>query len=71
MLNTFVTNAGNSSLKTIASLSDVILQRLEQTIPLRSQVVSVEDKLTLDEMQTSLCTVVLVSMSRDKTQLRI
>jgi len=42
-------------------MSDVILMRLRDTLPLRHQVVSVEDKLTLDEMQTSLCTVVMVS----------
>lgn len=57
VLNTFVTNAGNHSVGTIGQLSQVILQRLENTVSLRQQVVSVEDKLALDEMQTSLCTV--------------
>src|SRR5258708_30998123 len=55
VLNTFVQNAANDSLPAVASLSDVIIKRLEGTIPLQSQVVSVEDKITLEEMQTSLC----------------
>ena len=64
VLNTFVQNAANDSLGSVASLSDVILKRLEGTIPLQSQVVSVEDKITLEEMQTSLCTVLLAIIQR-------
>jgi importin subunit beta-1 len=64
VLNTFVQNAANDSLPAIASLSDVIIKRLENTIPLQSQVVSVEDKITLEEMQTSLCTVLLAIIQR-------
>ena len=41
-------------------MSSVVLERLEKTIPLQQQVVSVEDKLTLEEMQTSLSSVVMV-----------
>ena len=64
VLNTFVQNAANDSLSAVASLSDVIIKRLENTIPLQSQVVSVEDKITLEEMQTSLCTVLLAIIQR-------
>ena len=64
VLNTFVQNAANESLPAVASLSDVIIKRLEGTIPLQSQVVSVEDKITLEEMQTSLCTVLLAIIQR-------
>jgi len=64
VLNTFVQNAANDSLPAVASLSDVIIKRLEDTIPLQSQVVSVEDKITLEEMQTSLCTVLLAIIQR-------
>jgi importin subunit beta-1 len=64
VLNTFVQNAANDSLPAVASLSDVIIKRLESTIPLQSQVVSVEDKITLEEMQTSLCTVLLAIIQR-------
>lgn len=60
MLNAFVTNAANDSVGIVASLSDVVLERLEKTIQLQTQVVSVEDKLTLEEMQTSLTSVVMV-----------
>jgi importin subunit beta-1 len=64
VLNTFVQNAANDSLPSVASLSNVIIKRLEDTIPLQSQVVSVEDKITLEEMQTSLCTVLLAIIQR-------
>jgi importin subunit beta-1 len=64
VLNTFVQNAANDSLPAVASLSDVIIKRLEDTIPLQTQVVSVEDKITLEEMQTSLCTVLLAIIQR-------
>lgn len=64
VLNTFVQNAANDSLPAVASLSDVIIKRLEDTIPLQTQVVSVEDKITLEEMQTSLCTVLLAIVQR-------
>ena len=64
VLNTFVQNAANESLKPVAELSDVIIKRLEATIPLQTQVVSVEDKITLEEMQTSLCTVLLAIIQR-------
>lgn len=57
VLNVFVQNAANESLPAVASLSDVIIKRLEETIPMQSQVVSVEDKITLSDMQTSLCAV--------------
>ncbi|KAL3965056.1 hypothetical protein ACCO45_002060 [Purpureocillium lilacinum] len=57
VLNVFVQNAATESLQAVASLSEVILKRLEETVPLQSQVVSVEDKITLEEMQNSLCTV--------------
>jgi importin subunit beta-1 len=60
VLNAFVTNAANDSLPMVASLSDVILERLEKTLPLQAQVVSIEDKMTLEEMQTSLTSVVVV-----------
>lgn len=61
MLVSFVTNSANDSLPVVATLSDVILQRLEQTVPMQQQVVSVEDRITLEEMQTSLASVLLVS----------
>jgi importin subunit beta-1 len=47
----------------VASLSDVILQRLEQTVPLQQQVVSVEDRIALEEIQSSLTVVLLVSLA--------
>jgi importin subunit beta-1 len=49
----------------VADLSNVILDRLEKTIPLQTQVVSIEDKMTLEEMQVSLASVVVVSIPKD------
>ena len=60
VLNTFVTNAANDSLHVVAGLSDVVLKRLEDTIPMQQQIVSVEDRITLEEIQTSLTSGVLV-----------
>lgn len=61
MLNSFVTNAANDSLHIVAKLSDIILHRLENTVPMQRQIVSVEDRITLEEIQTSLTSVLLVS----------
>lgn len=64
VLNTFVRNAATSSYPAVASLSTVIIQRLEETVPMQAQVVSVEDKLILEDMQTSLCTVLQAIIER-------
>lgn len=64
VLNTFVTNAAGDNVRLVADLSGVILERLEKSIALQSQVVSVEDKLTLEEMQTSLVSVVMSIVQR-------
>lgn len=63
VLNAFVTNAANDSLPIIAKLSDVILQRLENTIPMQQQIVSVDDRNVLEEIQTSLSSGLLVRRS--------
>jgi importin subunit beta-1 len=64
VLGTFVAHAANDSLKLVADLSNVILDRLEKTIPLASQVVSVEDKMVLEEMQVSLAAVIVNIVQR-------
>lgn len=51
-------------------MSSSILGRLEQTLPLRQQLVSVEDRLTLDDMQTSLCTVVMAVVQRLDSEIK-
>ena len=63
VLNAFVTNAATDSLPVVAKLSEVILERLEKTIPMQQQIVSVEDRITLEEIQTSLTSVLLVSVA--------
>ncbi|SPQ19685.1 8ab62008-6498-4fa5-ac54-776e37f83d3c [Thermothielavioides terrestris] len=64
VLNVFVQSAANDSLSAIADLSTVILQRLEETLPLQQQVVSVEDRIILEDMQTSLCAVLQATIQR-------
>lgn len=64
VLNVFVQNSASDSLTAVASLSDVIIKRMEDTVPLQSQVVSVDDKLTLEEMQNSLSTVLQAIITR-------
>ncbi|KAF2466360.1 importin subunit beta-1 [Lindgomyces ingoldianus] len=70
VLNAFVTNSANDSIGLVATLSNVILERLEKSITLQSQVVSVEDKLTLEEMQTSLASVVMSIVQRLEGDIR-
>ncbi|XRM36758.1 karyopherin Kap95 [Aspergillus tubingensis] len=70
VLNSFVTNAANDSLPLVGNLSDVMLQRLEHTIPMQQQVVSVEDRITLEEMQTSITSVVLAVVQRLETEIK-
>lgn len=64
VLNAFVMNAANDSVHMVASLSDVVIDRLEKTIPMQQQLVSVEDKLTLEEIQTSLASVIIAIIQR-------
>ncbi|EAQ89917.1 conserved hypothetical protein [Chaetomium globosum CBS 148.51] len=64
VLNVFVQSAANDSLSAIASLSTVAIQRLEETLPLQQQVVSVEDRIILEDIQTSLCTVLQATIQR-------
>ncbi|KAI4866648.1 ARM repeat-containing protein [Hypoxylon rubiginosum] len=64
VLGAFVQHAATDSFPSIAQLSDVIIKRLEDTIPMQSQVVSIEDRIALEEMQTSLSTVLQAIIQR-------
>ncbi|KAK1758488.1 hypothetical protein QBC47DRAFT_142888 [Echria macrotheca] len=70
VLNVFVQNCANDSLSTVASLSLVIIERLENTIPMQAQVVSVEDRIILTDMQTSLLTVLQAIIQRLDKEIR-
>jgi importin subunit beta-1 len=70
VLNSFVNNAAVDSVPLVNELSNVILERLEKSMALQGQVVSVEDKLTLEEMQTSLASVVMSIVQRLETDVR-
>ncbi|KAG8624274.1 hypothetical protein KVT40_007341 [Elsinoe batatas] len=70
VLNAFVTNSAVDSLQFVASLSDVVLGRLEQTIPMQQQVVSVEDRLQLEDIQTSLTSVVMAIIQRLEAEIK-
>ncbi|GIZ37030.1 hypothetical protein CKM354_000049300 [Cercospora kikuchii] len=62
VLNAFVTNAANDCVHMVASLCEVVFQRLESTLTV--QVVSVEERLTLDELRTSLASVIMAIVQR-------
>ncbi|KAF2034007.1 ARM repeat-containing protein [Setomelanomma holmii] len=70
VLNSFVTNAAGDSVALVSQLTEVILGRLEKSMALQGQVVSVEDKLTLEEMQTSLASVVMSIVQRLEADVR-
>lgn len=69
VLNAFVTNAANDSVQMVIGLNDVIVERLQKTIPMQTQVVSVEDRLTLQEIQTSLSSVLMAIIQRLEKEL--
>ena len=69
VLNAFVTNSANDSVQMVISLCDVIIDRLQKTIGMQSQVVSVEDRLTLEEIQTSLSSVIMAIIQRLEKEL--
>ncbi len=64
VLNSFVNNAAGDSVPLVNELANVILERLEKSMNLQTQIVNVEDKLTLEEMQTSLASVVMSIIQR-------
>ncbi|EMR62748.1 hypothetical protein MGN70_012631 [Eutypa lata] len=64
VLSAFVQHAAQDSFPSVAELSNVIIKRLEDTIPMQTQVVSIEDKIALEEMQTSLNTVLQAIIQR-------
>jgi importin subunit beta-1 len=70
VLNSFVNNAAGDSVPLVNELSNVILERLEKSMALQSQVVNVEDKLTLEEMQTSLASVIMAIIQRLESDIR-
>ncbi|KAJ5088680.1 Armadillo-like helical [Penicillium angulare] len=70
VLNSFVMNSAHDSLPMVANLSEVILQRLQQTIPMLQQVVSAEDRILLEEMQTSLTSVILAIVQRFEVDIK-
>lgn len=57
-------NVGQDQLPTIAHLCTVIIERLEKTVAMQNQVVSMDDKNTLEEMQTSLASVLMSIIQR-------
>ena len=64
VLCSFVTNSANNSLHVVANLSNVAIKRLENTVGMQQQVVNVEDRITLEEVQTSITSVILAIIQR-------
>lgn len=71
VLNSFVANVGQDELPSIAQLCTVIMERLEKTVALRGQIVSTDDRITLEEMQTSLAVVLMVRIPAFSTAFSI
>lgn len=55
---------GDDELSSVAQLSSVIIGRLEKTVTMRSQIVSADDRNTLEEVQTSLAVVLMNIIQR-------
>lgn len=64
VLYSLVTYSATDVLPLVADLSNVILRRLDSTVSMQNQIVSVEDRLTLEEIQTSLTSVLLAIIQR-------
>ncbi|KAJ5288376.1 hypothetical protein PENANT_c056G05751 [Penicillium antarcticum] len=59
VLISLVLNSATENLAEVSALLDVIIQRLEQTIPLQQQAVNTENRGLLEGRQTSLISVIL------------
>ncbi|ETN46304.1 uncharacterized protein HMPREF1541_00488 [Cyphellophora europaea CBS 101466] len=64
VLGGFVTNTASDSKPLVESLTAEIIQRLHATIQYQNQLVSVDDKLQLEELQVSLASVLLAIVQR-------
>ena len=64
VLGGFVTNSADQSKELIKRLSTEIIQRLHKSVAYQQQIVSVEDKLSLEELQVSLASVLLAIVQR-------
>lgn len=64
VLGGFVTNAANNSLNIVNELTSVIIDRLTATLGMQKNVVSVQDKLQLEDLQISLASVLLAIVQR-------
>ncbi|KAL7274865.1 karyopherin Kap95 [Rhizina undulata] len=70
VLNSFIANVGQDQLPAIAELSAIIIERLEKTIQLQGQIVSADDRNTLEEMQTSLSVVLMGIIHRLEKEIK-
>lgn len=64
VLGGFITNCANQSLNIVNELTGVIIDRMTQSLNQMKDVVSVEDKLNLEEKQISLASVLLAIVQR-------
>ena len=64
VLGSFVTNSAEDSKGLVENLTGEIIQRLRNTIPFQQQLVSIEEKMALEELQVSLASVLLSIVQR-------
>lgn len=70
VLGSFVQNAANDSVQFVGDLTTTIMTRLQGAIGMASQVVSVEDRLVLEDILTSLVRVILNIIGRLESEIR-
>ncbi|KAK6346252.1 karyopherin beta [Orbilia blumenaviensis] len=64
VLSSFVTNVGADQMPLIGNLLDHLVDRIKKTVEMQKQIVSTDDRVTLEEMQISLASVVSVIINR-------
>ena len=64
VLSGFVTNSADQSKPLVIGLTGEVIQRLHNSVAYQKQIVSIEDKLALEELQVSLASVLLSIVQR-------
>jgi importin subunit beta-1 len=68
VLGGFVTNSAEQSKPLVMNLTQEIIQRLYNSVTYQKQIISIEDKLALEELQVSLASVLLTIVQRLETE---
>ncbi|RMZ78405.1 hypothetical protein DV738_g3918, partial [Chaetothyriales sp. CBS 135597] len=69
VLGSFIANSADESKGLFDKLTGEIIQRLQSTIPYQQQLVSIEEKMALEELQVSLASVLLCILQRLESEI--